>query len=58
MMVNRDTFDFEIGFFIKSPCKNCDKKNQFPKCHESCNTLDDIRGLLARGISCTYSAAE
>jgi len=57
-MVNRDKFDFEIGFLIKSPCKNCERRKQFPACHDTCSILDGIRGILARGVSCTYSAAE
>jgi hypothetical protein len=58
MTTNRDKFDFEIGFLVKSPCKSCEKKDQFPKCFDTCSILDNIRGILASGISCTYSTAD
>jgi len=58
MTTNRDKFDFEIGLLIQSPCKRCEKKDQFPKCFAGCNILDNIRGILASGVSCTYSATD
>jgi hypothetical protein len=54
MAVKRDKFDFEIGFFHKSPCKNCDKwEKNFPGCENECEILDRIHGRLAGTISCT-----
>jgi len=58
MTTNRDKFDFEIGFLIQSPCRHCEKRNQFPKCFDNCEILDNIRGILARGVSCTYAETE
>ncbi|MFH2067812.1 MAG: hypothetical protein ABIK15_21590 [Pseudomonadota bacterium] len=58
MTTNRDTFDFDIGFLIQSPCKHCEHRDQFPKCFDACNILDNIRGILARGISCTYTTTD
>ena len=52
----RDTFDFDIGHLIKSPCNECDQKDKFPKCFNGCEVLDSIREVLAKGVSCTYSS--
>jgi hypothetical protein len=46
-------YDFEIGYFIKSPCKKCLQKRDFPKCAEHCDLLDRIHTMLADVISCT-----
>jgi len=35
-------FDFEIGNLIKSPCKKCGRKRDFPKCIDGCSILDKI----------------
>ncbi len=48
-------FDFEVGNLIKSPCKNCDKRKDFPKCVDDCESLDKIQTLLAQGRSCSKS---
>ncbi len=49
----RRRFDFEVGYFVKSPCKSCDIRNAFPGCLDSCETLDKIHSLLTESISCT-----
>lgn len=54
--INRDVFDFEIGYLIKSPCLNCENKSRLPKCHADCQILDMIQTRLARGISSQASA--
>jgi hypothetical protein len=53
-------FDFEIGYLIKSPCKTCITRYQFPGCIRSCDILDSIQNHLAQGISVTrnFNAAE
>jgi len=56
--VNRDRFDFEIGYLTKSPCINCDNKKERPKCHTNCQILDKIQTTLARGISSQSSKYE
>ncbi len=58
ILANRNKFDFEIGYFIKSPCRECPRREEFPACQETCSTLDRIRSILAEGISCFnhYSA--
>jgi len=46
-------FDFEIGSFIKSPCKQCDRRpKDFPECIDECKILDKIQKALAETRSC------
>lgn len=58
MTVDRDKFDFDLGHFIKSPCKTCGKRTKFPKCSDDCKILDEIREILAKGVSSSYSSYE
>jgi hypothetical protein len=46
-------FDFEIGYLIKSPCKECGKRKIFPECIDECNLLDKIHTILSEAISCS-----
>lgn len=46
-------FDFEIGYLIKSPCRECIHRERLPLCIESCQTLAGIHEKLARVISCS-----
>ena len=54
----RDTFDFEIGHLLKSPCNECQERNDFPQCIDRCKSIDLIQRRLAKGISCTGSEPE
>lgn len=54
--IRRDRFDFEIGYLTKSPCVNCPKREDFPKCQPSCQVIDKVRTLLAGGISSQASS--
>lgn len=56
IIINRDRFDFEIGYLIKSPCLKCKNKSKLPKCHTGCLILDKIQTKLARGISSQASS--
>ena len=58
IIVNRDMFDFEIGYLIKSPCLTCENKSRLPICHTDCLILDKIQTMLARGISSQSSSIE
>jgi len=53
-------FDFNIGHLVKSPCKDCSTRENFPGCIEECAVLDQIQTVLSDSISCAnnYSAAE
>ncbi len=46
-------FDFDIGYLIKSPCKECDTIKLFPECADACNILDEIHIVLSEAISCS-----
>jgi hypothetical protein len=49
--INRDRFDFEIGYLTRSPCLVCENRKNLPRCHQDCAVLDIIQTTLARGIS-------
>lgn len=53
-------FDFENGYLINSPCKQCNSRPHFPDCIQDCLTLDHIQKRLAYGVVTThnYSAKE
>ena len=46
-------FDFEIGHFIKSPCKACESRQHFPECLDDCQLLDSIHDMLSEVVSCS-----
>ncbi len=46
-------FDFEIGYLVKSPCKKCKQRKQFPQCIDNCTALDKIHESLLGSISCS-----
>jgi len=46
-------FDFEIGYLTKSPCRECEKRKDFPDCMDDCNMLDKIHTILCEAISCS-----
>ncbi len=56
MTIERDKFDFDVGYLVKSPCNECSDRKNFPKCSDTCQILDKIRTKLAKGISSNYSA--
>ncbi len=51
-------FDFEIGYLIKSLCKDCDKKDNFPECADNCKILDEIHDVLSKAVSCSRRGRE
>jgi hypothetical protein len=46
-------FDFETGYLVKSPCRACDHRPEFPECIQDCRTLDRIQRRLAFGVATT-----
>ena len=50
--VIRHRLDFDVGYLVKSPCRECDREN-FPECIDDCKILDKIHTMLAGVISCT-----
>jgi len=55
MTVYKFKFDFEVGTFMKSPCRDCEDRDKFPKCIDVCKILDEIQRLLAETRSCSRS---
>ena len=50
-------FDFEIGYLVKSPCRECEIRDAFPGCMKDCVVLDRIHEVLSFGISCSKRAS-
>lgn len=53
----RYRFDFEIGHLVKSPCRGCEERDDFPHCIDRCKTLDRIHWALAESVSCSNRKA-
>lgn len=53
MTVYRYRFDFEVGNLIKSPCRECVRREEFPGCMEECRIIDQIQSILAETRSCS-----
>jgi len=53
MTIYKFKFDFEVGTLMKSPCRNCEERDKFPKCLEECERIDRIQSILAGTRSCT-----
>ncbi|BBO87366.1 hypothetical protein [Desulfosarcina ovata] len=51
----RHRFDFDIGYLVKSPCRECLDRDLFPNCMDTCMPLDRIRTVLANSVSCSRS---
>lgn len=53
-------FDFDIGFLIKSPCRECWRKDQLPACSHACEQIDRVQTILAHSVLSTrsYSSLE
>jgi hypothetical protein len=49
-------FDFDIGYLIKSPCKDCIERDDFPECADECEILDQIHEMMTESISCSRRA--
>ena len=44
-----NSFDFDIGYLVKSPCRDC-MTNNLPDCIQGCDILDKIQTVLADSI--------
>jgi len=53
-------FDFNVGYLVKSPCKECATRNKFPGCMDDCEILEQIQSALSDSVSSAnnYSVAE
>ena len=48
MTVYKFRFDYDVGYLVKSPCRECENRKDFPGCIEKCEMLDKIQSLLAK----------
>ena len=46
----RHSFDFDIGYLVKSPCRDWTSREDLPTCIEGCKILDQIQTVLADSI--------
>ena len=53
-------FDFNVGYLVKSPCKECATRSEFPSCMDDCEILEKIQSALSDSMSSAnnYSVAE
>ncbi|WP_419655375.1 hypothetical protein Dvar_44560 [Desulfosarcina variabilis str. Montpellier] len=51
----RHRFDFDIGYLVKSPCRECVDRYLFPDCMDTCIPLDRIHTALTTSVSCSRS---
>ncbi len=51
--VIRYRFDFDLGYLVKSPCRECLKRKKFPGCVDQCSDIHKIQTLLSETISCS-----
>jgi hypothetical protein len=53
-------FDYDIGYLVKSPCRNCGTYAKFPNCMDRCMLLDRVQTALSDSLSSVhnFSAAE
>jgi len=52
---SKHKFDFEIGYLVKSPCRDCENRSLFPECSDNCDILDRIQTVLIDCICCSRS---
>jgi len=45
-----NSFDFEIGYLVKSPCRDCGTREDLPECIQGCEILDQIQTVLVDSI--------
>lgn len=53
-------FDYDIGYLVKSPCRDCRNYAAFPECMDRCALLDRIQNALCESLSSVhnFSSAE
>ena len=53
-------FDFNVGYLVKSPCRDCPMQDKLPDCIDKCEILDKIQTILSESIPSVnnFSCAE
>ncbi|MEJ2039113.1 MAG: hypothetical protein P8X55_09295 [Desulfosarcinaceae bacterium] len=47
--------DYDVGYLVKSPCRECREHHRFPECFPACGLMDEVQTLLAQTIVTTRS---
>ena len=53
-----NSFDFDIGYLVKSPCRDCGTREDMPECIQGCEILGQIQAILAYSIPSEKSISE
>ena len=48
-------FDYEIGYLVQSPCRNCSTYAKFPDCMDNCAVLDRVQNALSDSLSSVHN---
>jgi hypothetical protein len=51
-------FDYDVGYLVKSPCRDCGTYGMFPDCVERCAILDRIQTALSTRMSSLHSHSD
>jgi hypothetical protein len=53
-------FDYDVGYLVKSPCRDCGTYGAFPNCMDRCTVLDRVQTVLSDSLSSfhNYSTVE
>ncbi len=48
-------FDYDIGYLVKSPCRDCGTYGRFPDCMDRCTVLDRVQSVLSDSLSSVHN---
>jgi hypothetical protein len=51
-------YNSEIGYLVKSPCKDCGIREDLPECIQGCEILGQIQTILAHSIPSEKNISE
>ena len=49
------SFDFDVGYLVKSPCKGCQSHRRFPECMDGCELLGRVQSALSDSVSSVHN---
>jgi len=48
-------FDYDMGYLVKSPCRDCGTYAKFPECMDRCAVLDRVQTALSDSLSSVHN---
>lgn len=57
-LTRRNKLEHDIGYIIKSPCRECGFKKRLPDCSNKCKTMKRLQASLACVTSCSNNYSE